>query len=146
MKRSQLEHLNAWVGEWETEATHPMLPDTVVPGRISVEWLEGERFLLHRARNEHPDFPDSISVIGETEEGADNLTMHYFDSRGVFRVYGLSAEEGELKIWRDDPAFRQRFTGRFSDGSSTFAGTWELNEAEAGWNDDLKITYRRAGG
>ncbi len=30
---SQLEHLNAWVGVWETEATYPMLPDTVVPGR-----------------------------------------------------------------------------------------------------------------
>jgi hypothetical protein len=29
---SQLEHLKAWVGEWQTEATHPMLPDTVVPG------------------------------------------------------------------------------------------------------------------
>jgi hypothetical protein len=24
---SQLEHLRAWVEEWETEATHPMLPD-----------------------------------------------------------------------------------------------------------------------
>jgi hypothetical protein len=58
-----------------------MLPDTVVPGRITVEWLEGENFLLHRARNDHPDFPDSISVIGDSEEGADSLTMHYFDSR-----------------------------------------------------------------
>jgi hypothetical protein len=43
-----------------------MLPDTVVPGRITVEWLEGEKFLLHRARNDHPDFPDSISVIGDS--------------------------------------------------------------------------------
>jgi hypothetical protein len=66
---AQLDHLEAWVGEWETEATHPMLPDTVVPGRITVEWLEGEKFLLHRARNDHPDLPDSISVIGDTRGG-----------------------------------------------------------------------------
>jgi hypothetical protein len=143
---SQLEHLNAWVGEWETEATHPMLPDTVVPGRITVEWLEGEKFLLHRARNDHPDFPDSISVIGATEEGADSLTMHYFDSRGVFRVYRCSVEDDELKIWRDQPGFRQRFSGHFSDDGNTFGGTFELNEDEAGWNDDLQMTYRRAGG
>jgi hypothetical protein len=143
---SRLGHLNAWVGEWETEATHPMLPDTVVPGRITVEWLEGEKFLLHRARNDHPDFPDSISVIGDTDEDADSLTMHYFDSRGVFRVYRLRAEERELKIWRDQPGFRQRFTGRFSDDGNTFGGTFELNEDEAGWKDDLRITYRRVGG
>jgi hypothetical protein len=124
----QLDHLKAWVGEWETEATHPMLPDTVAPGRITVEWLEGEKFLLHHARNDHPDFPDSISVIGHTEEGADRLTMHYFDSRGVFRVYLLSAEKGELKIWRDHPGFRQCFSGRFSDDGNTFGGTCELNE------------------
>jgi hypothetical protein len=40
----QLDHLEAWVGEWETEATHPMLPDMVVPGRITVEWLEARSF------------------------------------------------------------------------------------------------------
>ncbi len=53
-----LEHLEAWVGERETEATHPMLPDTVVPGRITVEWLEGEKFLLRlsaRRSNEPAD-------------------------------------------------------------------------------------------
>jgi hypothetical protein len=141
---SPLEHLGDWIGEWESEATHPALPGTM-HGRITVEWLEGEKFLLHRTRTDHPDVPDSISVIGETEEGADSLTMHYFDSRGVFRIYRFSADEGEVKIWRDHPGFRQRFTGRFGDDGNTFAGTWELNQHESGWNDDLEITYRRAG-
>jgi hypothetical protein len=94
----------------------------------------GEKFLLHRARNDHPDFPDSISVIGHAEEGADSLTMHYFDSRGVVRVYLLSAEKGGLKILRHHPGFPQRFTGRFSGDGNTFGGTFELNEHEAGWN------------
>ncbi len=62
--------------------------------------LEGERFLIQRARAQHPDFPDSVSIIGVTERDrvgrnsdaapavtAEHLTMHYFDSRGVFRVY-----------------------------------------------------------
>jgi hypothetical protein len=41
---SQLEGFRALVGEWTTEAIHPSLPDTVVPGHTSVEWLEGEQF------------------------------------------------------------------------------------------------------
>ena len=51
-----------------------------------------------------------------------------------------------MKIWRDRSGFRQRFTGRFGDDGSTFGGTFELNEDEAGWNEELRITYRRPGG
>lgn len=70
------------VGRWTTEATHPAVPATVVRGWSDIEWLEGERFLIFRSGNDHPDFPDSISIIGDT----DGLHMHYFDSRGVHRV------------------------------------------------------------
>jgi hypothetical protein len=51
----------------------------------------GEKFLLHRARTDHLDFPGSVSVIGDSVEGAESLTMPYFDPRGEFRVYRLSA-------------------------------------------------------
>jgi hypothetical protein len=53
----RLEAFSPLLGEWTTEAIHPVLPDTVVPGRTSFEWLEGEQFLILRSRNEHPDFP-----------------------------------------------------------------------------------------
>ena len=55
------------VGEWTTEATHPGVPGTVVHGTARVEWLEGQQFLILRSRSDHPDFPDSISIIGDTE-------------------------------------------------------------------------------
>lgn len=141
----ELEPLNALVGEWTTEATHPALPDTVVPGRITVEWLEGGRFLVHRAATEHPDFPDGISIIGATDEDEDSLTMHYFDSRGVFRVYRVSIRDDVWRIWREAPGFSQRFAGGFSEDGDTFSGTWELSRDDATWDEDLKITYRRAG-
>src|SRR5262245_44955107 len=93
-----LKLLDRFVGSWTTEATHPAIPGLVVHGTVVVEWLEGERFLIHRARTDHRDFPDSISIIGFTDadrvepgarstSGGKQLTMHYFDSRGVFRVY-----------------------------------------------------------
>ena len=132
--------LAALVGEWETEATHPAVPGTVVAGRVTVEWLEGGRFLIHRARMEHPDFPDSISVIGAMGGG---LAFQYFDSRGVHRVYGMSLDGDVWRLWRADPEFRQRFSGRFLDGGATLAGRWELARGGGDYAEDLQITYRR---
>jgi len=61
---SLLDPLDRLVGTWTTEATHPGTPGIVVHGTAIIEWLEGRRFLSHRARNDHPDFPDALSVMG----------------------------------------------------------------------------------
>jgi hypothetical protein len=74
-----LRRLSVLVGEWTTESTHPALPGTVVHGQATFEWLEGERFLIWRERADHPDFPDAIVIIGDT----DGLQAHSFDSRGA---------------------------------------------------------------
>jgi hypothetical protein len=152
-----LEHLGRLVGTWTTDATHPAFPGLVVHGIAVVEWLEGEQFLIHRARTDHPDFPDSISIIGFTErdrvgdqpdQGSavateSRMSMHYFDSRGVFRVYSSTVDEEAWRFWRDAPGFSQRFTGTFADGGDTIVGHSQLCEDDIHWNDDLKITYRR---
>jgi hypothetical protein len=65
--RAKLEPFQALIGEWTIEMTHPMVADTVVRGRTTYEWLEGGRFLIQRAVNEHPGFPDSLCVIGVME-------------------------------------------------------------------------------
>lgn len=128
------------VGGWTTEATHPQLPGTVVPGTASVEWLEGQRFLIFRARTDHPDFPDSISVIGDT----DGLRMHYFDSRGVHRIYELTVTDDGWAIARDAPEeFSQRLLLTFADDDNTMVGTSKISYDGTTWDDDLAITYRR---
>jgi hypothetical protein len=136
-----LRDLDQLVGEWTLEATHPAFPDLVVPGRSSFEWLEGEQFLIQRSRADHPDFPDSISVIGPVEG---RLAMYYFDSRGVHRVYEMSFDDGVLRIWRDAPGFSQRLEARLTDDGDTFGGVWQLSRDDETWDDDLAITYRRA--
>jgi hypothetical protein len=152
-----LAELNRLVGGWTIDVTHPSLPDVVAHGTAVVEWLEGERFLIHRARIDHADFPDSISIIGITEHdrvekpsGSDptattgsHLRMHYFDSRGVFRVYEVSIDDRAWRLSRDAPGFSQRFTGVFADGGETIDGRWQLCEDDVNWNNDLQITYRR---
>jgi hypothetical protein len=94
-----LTELNRLVGTWTIDVTHPSLPGDVAHGTAVVEWLEGERFLILRVRIDHPDFPDSVSIVGITGrdrvESPDvdptagtesRLCMRYFDSRGVFRI------------------------------------------------------------
>ena len=135
--------LNELVGSWAIEAAHPAFPGTVVGGQSDFAWLEGERFLIQRSRTDHPDFPDSLIVFGEFDEDGLGLGMHYFDSRGVHRVYGVSFSEGVWRMWRNAPGFSQRFTGTFNEDGDTIDGLWELSRDDATWDDDLKISLRR---
>jgi hypothetical protein len=152
-----LKSLDRLVGTWTTEATHPAMLGVVVHGTVVAEWLEGERFLIHRARSDHPDFPDSISVIGHMEQdraatdtdarppaNESRLKMSYFDSRGVSRIYDVAIDDSSWRIWREAPEFSQRFVGMWSDDNDVIDGHWQLRRDDAHWADDLAITYRRS--
>jgi hypothetical protein len=141
-RNPQLEPMNGLVGAWTVEATHPAYPSLVVAGVSTFEWLEGERFLIQRSRNEHPDFPDSIGILGAFDEA---LALHYYDSRGVHRIYEVSFGDGAWSMSRDAPGFSQRFTGTFGDGGDTLSGLWKLSEDGSSWADDLAITFRKVG-
>jgi hypothetical protein len=150
----ELKELNRLLGNWITEATHPAMPGVVVHGTAVIEWLAGEKFLIERRHNDRPEFPDSISIIGFADqdrvgedkkigESPGGMTMSYFDSRGVARVYESSIDGKAWKTWRNAKGFSQRFTGTFADGGNTIVGQSELCQDDVHWADDLKITYRR---
>ncbi len=147
-----LEHLDAFVGEWETEATHPYFPGTVIRGRATFEWLEGEHFLIWRAHYDHPDIPDSIAILGggapsgsgPSSDADGRCAMHYFDSRGVSRVYQLDAAPGVWRFWRNAPGFSQHYACTISADGATMTGNGELSRDGATWKQDLRMTYRRA--
>ncbi|GAA5156106.1 MULTISPECIES: hypothetical protein [Amycolatopsis] len=136
----QLRHLNALVGEWETDGAHPLLPGEDIRGRATFEWLDGERFLIQRAHYDHPAIPDAVAVIGVTDG---RLAMHYFDSRGVHRVYEVSAGPGKWEFRREDPDLAQQFTGTFSDDGTTLTTRGRMSRNGEDWEDDLTLTYRR---
>ena len=130
------------IGDWVTEATHPSLPDVVVRGRATFEWGSGRRFVVWRAENEHPQVPDSVSILGAFDD--EPLSLHYFDSRGVRRVYTMDLTADVWHLERDHPGFSQRWDGRIGDGGSTIAGVWKLSQDGETWADDLAMTFRRA--
>jgi hypothetical protein len=133
------------VGRWTTEATHVQMPGTVISGSSQIEWLDGERFLVYWTHNDHHDFPDALSVLGDT---GGRLAMHYFDSRGVYRLYDVTVYEDGWGISMEkgaDQPFAQRVTFTFDHEGRTMTGRGELSHDGETWEDDIAVTYQLAG-
>ena len=138
---TDMEALEALVGEWTSEVVMEGI-DGTVRGAMTVEWLEGGGYLVQRTTLENPVFPRSLAMFGPDRSG-ERIVQHYFDSRGVARVYDVAFEAGVLTLSRDDEDFAQRFTGRFSDDGGTIEGAWERTEPDGSWIHDFELTYRR---
>jgi hypothetical protein len=82
----------------------------------------------------------ALIVFGAEEEG---LSMNYFDSRGVHRVYHVSLSGDVWRMWRHSPGFSQKFNGKLSPDGGTIEGLWKLSRDDSTWDDDLAITFRR---
>lgn len=129
------------VGSWSTEGSHPLLPGDPITGLATFEWLAGRKFLIWRSHYDHPQIPDAIAVIGWID---DRLLMHYFDHRGVHRTYEVAIEGDRWRYWRDDPGFQQSFTATFDADADTMTGQGRMDRDDAGWEDDLALTFRRS--
>jgi hypothetical protein len=136
------EELDVFVGVWQMTASIAPEAGTPPSAQTSFEWLEGRRFLVQRWRVEHPDAPDGIAIIG-FDEDRETYLQHYFDSRGVARVYEMSFTDGVWKLLRMAPGFSQRFTGTFNDTADTISGRWERSSDGSSWEHDFDIAYRR---
>ena len=55
------------IGTWNTTGTHDLVPDTILHGRTSFEWLEHGAFLLMRSEIDDPRFPRGIAIIGSDD-------------------------------------------------------------------------------
>jgi hypothetical protein len=86
--------LEPFVGEWNLVAVFKHLAPADAGARVNFDWLPEERFLIQRWEVPIPEAPDGIAIIGADPESEGNYLQHYFDSRGVARVYKMSFEDG----------------------------------------------------
>ena len=142
-----MQRLEPFVGTWQVEAS--IAPPGMV-GAATFAWVLGGRFLLQRAEIPHPEAPDGLCVIGAAEDEG-RYVQHYFDSRGIARVYAMTFDDGVWRLWRDAPdftplPFHQRFAGTFSDDGDRIEGAWEHSPDGAAWELDFDLTYTRVPG
>ncbi|HEX5499641.1 MAG TPA: hypothetical protein VFX03_10455 [Thermomicrobiales bacterium] len=141
-----IERLEPLVREWTIRAVFPGKP-AVEGGHVVFEWMTGKQFLIERWRTPAPQAPDGLAIIG-FDEGSGTFLQHYFDSRGVARVYQMTLADGVWRLWRDAPDFSpldfaQRFTGTFSASGATIVGRWEIARDGAAWTHDFDLIYAR---
>ena len=151
-----LARLDVFVGEWVLEdrfpSDSPTAPNAAEGGPMAHSWFEwvlDRQFLLQRTEIPVPQAPDSLSIVSaDPQTGA--YTQHYYDSRGVVRLYMISLANGVWTLTRESPDFspldfRQRFTGTFSQDGNTISSAWEKCLDGGDWGHDFALTYRRAG-
>jgi len=148
VRPAALERLDTLVGVWSLEADFPGESPMPLEGAHSVfEWTLDRQFLVERSEVPTAEAPDSLSIVAFDPEN-ETYTQHYFDSRGVVRLYAMSFHDGVWKLWRDSADFSplnfsQRFTGTLSDDGDTIRGTWEIAHDGSTWEHDFNLTYRR---
>jgi hypothetical protein len=126
--------LDVLIGEWDTEIP---LPDGLVRGHVTTERL-GE-FLVQRATVERPEFPDSVSILDPARG-----QMHYFDTRGVARVFDLDLSDRVLTLSRADDDWNQRYVGEISEDGRSIEGRWERSQdPDSPLEHDFDMNYRR---
>ena len=141
-RNAALKRLDAFIGEWRVDASFP----GSAPGRVVFEWALDKQFLVQRSEAPRPA-PDSMAIVSVDPNTA-AYTQHYFDSRGVVRVYAMTFRRGLWVLGRIAPDFSpldfsQRFIGSFSRDGKTIRGTWETSSDGAKWERDFDLTYTR---
>lgn len=150
-----LARLDVLVGEWAMEARFPGDQPAGSSGagggpvaRSRFEWALDRQFLLQHTEVPVPEVPDGLTIVSaDLETGA--YMQHYYDSRGVVRLYAMTLADGVWTLTRESPdftplEFAQRFTGTFSEDGDTISGAWEKCFSGGDWEHDFDLIYRRA--
>jgi hypothetical protein len=129
-------------GEWELAVDLPGAAG--VRGHVAFEAL-GE-VLVQRTTVPVPEAPDSCCIVVTGADGS--YTQHYFDSRGVARLYAMTFDGRTWTLERSKPdftplQFHQRFIGKVSDDDATIDGEWHSSNDGQTWSRDFGLTYTR---
>ncbi len=137
-----LEAFSVLIGNWHTTGAHGLLPDTILHGHASFEWLEGGAFLMMRSEIDDPRFPQGIAIIG-SDNSEEEYYMLTFDERGVSRKHEVTLHDNTWKWWRNVPGFMQRYEATIVDSGNTIISKGELSKDGVSWEKDLDLTYQR---
>jgi hypothetical protein len=137
---ADIARLQPLIGSWSLEAS--LGP---VRGTATFEWDLDSSYIVQRMGIPVPEAPDALCVIS-ANPGDDGFVQHYFDSRGVTRLYQMTFDGITWTLLREEPDFspldfKQRYVGTFSE--DRIDGRWEIDHG-SGFEVDFELNYVRA--
>ncbi len=138
--------LEPFIGEWRLETS--FAPPGAVRATSVFEWALGGAFLVERSEVDVPQAPDGLCVYAVDAAG-DGYTQHYFDSRGVVRLYRMTFDGRTWTLTREEPDFTpldfaQKFEGTLSDDGDRIDGRfYTSHDGGATWELEVELTYTR---
>jgi hypothetical protein len=136
-----IEALGDFLGEWELEVGLPGTEDT--RRRVVFEAL-GD-VIVQRTFVPIPEAADTVCIIVGGSDA--RYVQHYFDSRGVVRLYEMIFDGSTWTLERTKADFSPldlcpRYVGTFSD-RETIDSEWQTSDDGREWQRDFQLTYRR---
>jgi hypothetical protein len=144
---AQLEPL---AGTWRMDAEFPdgrQGPPGDMGARTIFEYGPDRGYVIQRWQVPHPAAPDGIAIIAADATG-DGFQQHYFDARGVVRVYQMTFNDGIWTLERTTADFsaldfEQRWEAELSADGRTIRGRWLHRAGDRNWEHDFALTYAR---
>ena len=143
----EMQRLALFVGDWTLAAGFGGEPSGEPLGRATFEWALGDQYVIEKSTVDVPEAPDGLAVMA-WHPHENRYVQHYFDSRGVTRLYEMEFDGRVWKLQRGNEdfsalSFNQRYEGVFSDDGHTIDGHWDVQEPGEEWRKDFDLIYRR---
>jgi hypothetical protein len=127
--------LDRQLGAWEFTMHHSAMAQPVT-GRQRYERVLDGAFVLQHWTYDHPDFPDALALLSDHR-------YHYFDVRGITRVFDFQIDDAGWSMIRLGEDFSQRVTARFR-GRDVMDSTGEISYDDGvTWRPDFTMSSQR---
>ena len=127
--------LDRLIGTWKFTMHHVAVSEPVT-GRQRYERVLDGAFIRLDWTYDHPDFPDAMALVSDER-------WHYFDVRGVVRVFDLEIDDAGWTMVRLNEEFSQRQTVRFSGPDHMDSNGEASHNSGATWQPDFTMTCQR---
>ncbi len=150
LSSSAIAELAPLIGTWRMDVAFPDArqgPPEDTGARTVFEYGPGSAFVVQRWHVPHPAAPDGIAII-TADPARGGFLQHYFDARGVVRVYEMTFAERTWTLQRTRPdfsplEFSQRWEATLSSDNEMIEGRWLHRSDNGQWSHDFELTYTK---